>query len=149
MYNPVRFLTAGGRGVYGVVSTTKSGRMRYIPTTVRLAWALGDHRHLRGPRVVCQDDGTPLARQQVQYWVKCAARTAKVKDDVHILRHTFAPGDAWRSGTGIQEVAGHREITMTQRYMHVSPAAIDGAIRLLDRPASSVARGGIVATAGA
>ena len=35
----------------------------------------------------------------------------------------------------IQELAGHRELGMTQRYMHLSPAALDSAIRLLDQPA--------------
>jgi hypothetical protein len=34
--------------------------------------------------------------------------------------------------TAIQELAGHKELSMTQRYMHLSPAAIDAAIRLLD-----------------
>ena len=34
----------------------------------------------------------------------------------------------------IQELAGHRELGMTQRYMHLSPAALDSAIRLLDQP---------------
>ena len=38
----------------------------------------------------------------------------------------------------IQDLAGHQELGTTQRYMHLSPAAIQGAIRLLDdrRPAS-------------
>jgi hypothetical protein len=34
----------------------------------------------------------------------------------------------------IQELAGHKELSMTQRYMHLSPAALDAAIRLLDQP---------------
>ncbi len=34
----------------------------------------------------------------------------------------------------IQELAGHADLTMTQRYMHLSPAALDAAIRLLDEP---------------
>jgi len=30
-------------------------------------------------------------------------------------------------------LAGHADLTMTQRYMHLSPAALEDAIRLLDR----------------
>jgi hypothetical protein len=43
----------------------------------------------------------------------------------------------------IQELAGHGEIVTTQRYMHLSPAAIDSAMALLEQ------RGNIVATAAA
>jgi integrase len=32
----------------------------------------------------------------------------------------------------IQELAGDQDLSMTQRYMHLSPAALDAAIRLLD-----------------
>lgn len=32
----------------------------------------------------------------------------------------------------IQELAGHQDLGTTQRYMHLSPAALDAAIRLLD-----------------
>jgi len=31
----------------------------------------------------------------------------------------------------IQELAGHQDLTTTQRYMHLSPAALDAAIRVL------------------
>jgi site-specific recombinase XerC len=34
----------------------------------------------------------------------------------------------------IQELAGHQDLTTTQRYMHLSPQAIEEAIRLLDGP---------------
>lgn len=30
------------------------------------------------------------------------------------------------------ELAGHQDLMTTQRYMHLSPAALDSAIRLLD-----------------
>ncbi len=36
----------------------------------------------------------------------------------------------------IQELAGHADLTMTQRYMHLSPAALDAAIRLLEEPSA-------------
>jgi hypothetical protein len=32
----------------------------------------------------------------------------------------------------IQELARHKDLSVTQRYMHMSPATLDAAIRLLD-----------------
>ena len=37
----------------------------------------------------------------------------------------------------IQELAGHQDLDTTQRYVHLSPAALDAAIRLLDGPAEA------------
>jgi len=74
----------------------------------------------------------------VQTRVKRAARRASLSQDgVHILRHTFCSHLAMRGAPvrAIQELAGHKELTMTQRYMHLSPAALDTAIRLLEEPA--------------
>ena len=48
----------------------------------------------------------------------------------------------------IQELAGHRELGVTQRYMHLSPAALDGAIRLLDQAPAVKNFGDILETAG-
>jgi hypothetical protein len=49
--------------------------------------------------------------------------------------------------SAIQELAGHQELGTTQRYMHLSPAAIDAAIRLLDGPLDAPTRGDILETA--
>ena len=59
-------------------------------------------------------------------------------DGVHILRHTFCSHLAMRGAPAraIQELAGHTDLSMTQRYMHLSPAALDAAIRLLEQPES-------------
>jgi site-specific recombinase XerD len=65
-----------------------------------------------------------------------AAKRAKVKKGVHILRLTFCSHLSMRGGPAraIQELAGHADLTMTRRYMHLSPAALDAAIRSLDEP---------------
>jgi integrase len=122
----------------GQVAVPKGGRLRYVPLTRRLSGALRQHRHVRSPRVVHQDDGQALTEKVVQNLVIRAARRAGLRGNgPHILRHTFCSHLAMR-GAGaraIQELAGHRALTTTQRYMHLSSAAVEGAIRLLDQPA--------------
>jgi integrase len=59
-----------------------------------------------------------------------------VKPKIHILRHTFCSHLAMRGAPAraIQELAGHQDLETTQRYMHLSPAALDAAIRMRDEP---------------
>ena len=79
----------------------------------------------------------------VQYRVLRAFRRAKLSQDgVHILRHTFCSHLAMRGAPAraIQEPAGHADLSTTQRYMHLSPAATEEAIRLLDGRLSGVER---------
>jgi integrase len=129
----------------GQVTSPKGGRLRYVPLTLRLAAALREHRHLRGKLVLSEDDGGALTRQKVQYRVKRAAGKANVVDGVHVLRHTFCSHLAMRGAPAraIQELAGHSELGTTQRYMHLSPAALDAAIRLLDGRGNSGATEGV------
>ena len=129
----------------GHVTTPKGGRLRHVPLTRRLAAALSEHRHLRSARVLCQDGAEPLTRQIVQTRAKRAARKGGLTNGgVHILRHTFCSHLAMRGAPAraIQELAGHKDLSMTQRYMHLSPAALDAAIRLLEQPNGPSQRGG-------
>ena len=133
----------------GHITVPKGGRLRYIPLTVRLAAALREYRHLRSPLVLC-DDGRPVRRRTLQNWMRRPARRGKVRNSgVHVLRHTFCSHLAMRGAPAraIQELAGHADLSTTQRYMHLSPAAIERAIRLLDRPTPDHGRGDIVETA--
>ena len=65
--------------------------------------------------------------------IKRTARRASVRRGVHLMRYTFRSHLAMPGAPGraIQELAGHSELSMMQRYMHLSPAALDSAIRLL------------------
>jgi integrase len=71
----------------GHVSAPKGGRIRYVPLTKRLAAALQAARHLRGPRVLCDDEGKPLTQKGGQVMMRRVARRANVKPGLHILRH--------------------------------------------------------------
>lgn len=48
----------------------------------------------------------------------------------------------------IQELAGHTNLTTTYRYMHLSPAAREGAIRLLNDREQDEVFGEMLETAG-
>ena len=134
----------------GQVTAPKGGRTRVVPMTSRLASAMQAHRHLRGVRVLCQDEGKPLTQKIVRDFVLKASRRALLRNQgVHILRHTFCSHLAMRGAPAraIQELAGHKDLSTTQRYMHLSPAAVESAIRLLEGPNPVQVRGDILETA--
>ena len=134
----------------GQVASPKGGRLRYVPLTDRLAAALREHRHLRGPRVLYQNDGSsPLTEGLVQGFVRRAAQRAGLRNNgPHMLRHSFCSHLAMRGAPAraIQDLAGHANLSTTQRYMHLTPAAVESAIRLLESPRVLASRGNIAAT---
>ena len=84
--------------------------------------------------MLCVSGGAPITRDRVIKAVRAAQRVAGIEPGVHILRHTFCSHLAMRGAPAraIQELAGHADLSTTQRYMHLSPAATEDAIRLLD-----------------
>jgi len=120
-----------------VVTRPKNGRERIIPLTSRLADALRAHRHLKSPRVLCHPDGSALNQDKARNLLEAALRLANIPivRPVHRLRHTFCSHLAMRGAPAraIQELAGHKDLATTQRYMHLSPRAVESAIRLLEQ----------------
>ncbi len=146
-----RQLHVGRSNWRGIITSPKGGRSRRVPMTKRLASALQRHRHLRSNLVLCHADGSPLNEKDVQRLVRLSARGADLENQgVHILRHTFCSHLAMRGAPAraIQEVAGHRNLSTTERYMHLSPAAVDAAIRLLEDPAPGSRFGDMLETEG-
>jgi len=134
----------------GHTDVPKGGRLRYVPLTQRLTAALQAARHLRGPLVFCDRDGKPVSENIIGNHVDHSARMAKLKHrGVHVLRHTFCSHLAMRGAPAraIQELAGHADLRTTQRYMHLSPAALDAAIRLLELPPVRSSFGDMLETA--
>jgi hypothetical protein len=81
----------------GYVSVPKGGRSRYVPLTARLTAALRDLRHLKGPRVACQPDGSALTQWMVRDFVKQATHRARLLEGLEnpspAGRHSIHRGD--------------------------------------------------------
>jgi integrase len=121
----------------GHVTVPKGGRGRRLRLTVRLRDALQRHRHLRSRRILCERSGAPFTQKMVRNRVRWAERRAGLRPKgVHALRHTFCSHLAMHGAAAkaIQELAGHEDLSTTQRYMHFSPKGVESAIRLLDGP---------------
>ena len=122
----------------GHVTRPKHGKVRVVPMTKRLARALRQHRHLQGPRVLYLEDGTELDRHELTKWLAQLCKLAEVRyRSPHCLRHTFCSHLAMRGApvTSIKELAGHQNLQTTMRYMHLTPTALESAIKLLELPA--------------
>jgi integrase len=134
----------------GIVDVPKSGKGRVVPMTQALAAALQRARHLRGERVLYRDNGTPIVHATVRAWLEACERRAglEVQGGLHKLRHTFCSHLAMRGAPAkaIQELAGHENLMTTLRYMHLSPAARQSAIALLEERVEEEVFGEILET---
>jgi site-specific recombinase XerD len=72
----------------------------------------------------------------IQKHAERVARKALLKPGVHILRHTFCSHLAMKgeAPATIQQMAGHKDLVTTQRYMHLQKGVSDAAIRRLEEP---------------
>ena len=110
----------------------KSGNLGN-PSTVLFAFEFDREGHKRNvPSKLCIYQ--PASQPNRAKAVRGAQRIAGIDQGVHILRHTFCSHLAMKGAPAraIQELAGHADLSTTQRYMHLSPAATEDAIRLLD-----------------
>lgn len=120
-----------------IPGTPKGGKPRLVAMTERLRLAVAKVRHLRGKRLLWQDNGKRVRVATLQSWLEIACRRAGLPEsrNVHRLRHTFGAHLAMRGATAkaIQELMGHADIKTTMRYMHLSPSHKSEAIKLLER----------------
>jgi integrase len=130
-----RLLTVERAEYDGHVGLPKHDKIRRVPMTRRLVAALQAHRDRRGPNVLYRDDDRPLTVMVARRWLKKTLELAKLRDrGPHTLRHTFCSHLAMRGAPAkaIQELAGHSDLHTTQRYMHLSPVALERSIQLLE-----------------
>ena len=137
---PRRRLTVRQNDFRGHIDTPKGGRSGVVDLCDRLADALSAHQPqsrllAQDNRVVCRADGRPLTERIVRRHMEATERLAGLPHrGVHALRHSFGAALAMRGASpkAIQELMRHADLSMTQRYTHLSPAARESAVRLLD-----------------
>ncbi len=137
-----RLLVLRRSSTRGEVGPTKSGRERRVPLTETLERALRQNRHLRGPLVFCNPDGSPFRIGQLHERLWGACRRAGLREiRWHDLRHSFASqlASAGVPLPHVQEWMGHSTINMTMRYAHLAPGGGAKLIRALDQPAVATA----------
>jgi integrase len=122
------------------IVTPKSDKIRTVPMTERLREALQKHREDHEyTNVLVSERGTPPYPDRIRKWLNAAQREAKVLEKgPHTLRHTFCSHLAM-TGAHVLEIktlAGHAELETTQRYMHLTPRALRGAVNRLEGAAA-------------
>jgi integrase len=120
----------------GQLGPTKTGALREVPLGDEVLAALRSHRHLRGKFVFCKEDGSPLTDRDCRRPLERACKKAELQQvGWHALRHTFASQLAALGAPmkAVQELLGHAQLTMTQRYTHLTPHVRREAVLLLDR----------------
>ena len=116
------------------IPRSKNGEMRHIPLNTAAISALEAFRK-RGDgtgKVIRNLNGEPLAGSR--YWFEPALKHAKIyRFSWHCLRHTFASRLVMRGVDirTVQELMGHKSISMTVRYSHLAPKHTLAAVELL------------------
>jgi integrase len=118
------------------VLTPKGDKIRAVPMTTRLREALQKARETSEHKnVLVTLDGNVPHPWTIRDWLNRAQREAKLDEKgPHTLRHTFCSHLAM-TGAHVMEIkmlAGHAELETTQRYMHLSPRALRGAMDRLE-----------------
>lgn len=116
----------------GQIGTPKSGKPRKIPLNAIALKVLKEQRHLRGPLVWCQKDGSAYNKDHFKNGLRRIRKKSGLRHfEWHVLRHTFASHLIMRNVSirAVQELLGHSSIQMTMRYAHLAP---DVGVRAVD-----------------
>jgi len=118
-----------------LLNTSKNGERREIPINTTVEDVLNEIPHsVESVHVYTDRNGSPY--QEVKKSFHTALRKAGIHDfRFHDLRHTFASHlvMAGVDLTSVKELLGHKSLTMTMRYSHLSPTHKRKAVNTLDQ----------------
>ena len=112
---------------------TKNSERRDTPMNETVKTTLNG-RERQGEYVFCNRQGEALVRVQGSF--KTALKKSGIEDfHFHDLRHTFASNlvMAGEDLNTVRELLGHKDLTMTLRYAHLSPNHKTRAVNVLDQ----------------
>jgi integrase len=105
----------------------KSKKSRNVPLSPRVSEMLGRWRRASGH--VFHKNGKPLAESLLGQQQARVRELLKMPKDfvLHSLRHTFGTrlGESGCDAFGIMKLMGHSSVTVSQRYVHPSPEALE------------------------
>ncbi len=115
-----------------LLPVTKNNTVRFIPANDTLLRTLEDLPR-NSEYVFLGRKGKPFVDLKISFKATCA-KAGIEGFRFHDLRHTYASHLAMRGVhmRALQELLGHKTIQMTQRYSHLSPEHLQGAVKLID-----------------
>lgn len=121
-----------------IIPRTKNGDSIAVPMTSivrRILQHAVDMKRVDSPYVFCDAEGKPYSSHKVSMAFKRACSRAGVEDlRFHDLRHDFA-SLLVQSGVSlykVQQLLGHKDQRMTQRYAHLLPENLTDAVMTID-----------------
>ena len=87
------------------------------------------------PWVFCEDGSHPMLNSSLDHLHKEVPETLKMPPEfvLHSLRHTYGTrlGEAGADAFAIMRLMGHSSVTVSQRYVHPIPEALERAVERL------------------
>jgi integrase len=107
----------------------KGRRSRNVPLSERVVAVLKKWQPAETGYVFHREDGAPLAESKLDHQHASVRELLKLPTDfvLHSLRHTFGTrlGEAGADAFTIMRLMGHSTVTVSQRYVHPSPEAVE------------------------
>lgn len=126
----------------GIITATKSNRIRHIPLTSDAVVALrtlDSYLHSSFVFPSAKSSEMPLSYAAALRALDRICRRVNIrKIGWHTLRHTFASSLVMKGVPiySVMKLLGHSSISMTERYAHLAPAALRNAIAVLELEAT-------------
>ena len=116
------------------VVDSKNGDRRDVPMSETVFNLLKARKHT-GDRVLSQPDGKPHMQKMRPAFARACKKAGLEGLRWHDLRHSFASHLVMGGASifAVQQLLGHRTLSQTRRYSHLSPGVLQDAVSKMDK----------------